>query len=330
MARMFLTCAVVFALFTPVIAGEPPRAEFDVNYLVGCRNVTTPEFSELSPDEKLLEARFRFSFLLHAGEKKGRLTQLLYRIESPEQNLRIIDYLPKTTLSTNVVGKVGVQRSEDSNYSLGINVQGKYEALANGNVSGKAATSSGSKLQYELLPPLELLGAAGTTGRASGVYYKMRPSNRASLEGAREYTMVFRVPVEWRADYVVVRCEAVCESGDRKQADFIVALYEEGDLEARDVATRFVRGEVGLVGVASRASKAIDKLALPTPFHRMGASMSIVDRKIPRGWLSQVLMNPNSDASLWVNTRLPANVRAAVGQYREARAGLRALNAAGL
>ena len=96
------------------------------------------------------------------------------------------------------------------------------------------------------------------------MFFKIKSSPRNLLEGTREYALVLRVPAVWRADYLRVHCEAegirhnMISTFDEEircgQRDFLVALYQDGDAEARKIAENFARREAAKA-VESRKSK---------------------------------------------------------------------------
>ena len=119
-----------------------------------------------------------------------------------------VDYLPKTQLSSDVVGKVAVDAKKGGSANIGGSLSARYDGIGAGSLNAGANKSSESHVRYELLPPLELLAASGTILRGYGAYFKLRPSKQTSLEGAKEFVCVLRVPAAWQAGTVTIRCEA--------------------------------------------------------------------------------------------------------------------------
>lgn len=239
------------ALFSCPLAAraDPPRVHFDMPYTIACREVTPPGFAEANRGQKLVEARLEISSLLTAGKERD-LVQYFVRIESLQRTLSIVDYLPKTIHESRLAAPVQVQATTEKSASLGINLSGKYEPLSAGFSAGIGQKNS-SSVKYELLPPLETVAASGTLLRGQAVFFKLQASPRQLLEGSRQYAFVARVPATWRADYIRVRCEAkgirqgVIDALDEQvtcgQRDFHVALYQEGDEQARQTAEDFAR-----------------------------------------------------------------------------------------
>jgi len=327
--------AVTLGLWLNVCHAGSPRVQFDVAAMVGCRDVTPAEFAEVNPHERLFEARFQVSSLIRGGDEDG-LAQYLYRIESPHGGFFVVDYLPKTTLATDVVGPVGIQNEREKTQSVGINVSGHYDNLVRGDASATRGTSIKSNVRYELLPPLELLASSGTIGREGGVYYKLRPSKRTSLEGAREFTIVLRVPHAWRGDFVRVRCEAAGRrtgilptfenQGAWGMAEFLVALYAEGDGQAKRAAAQLVYSEQALRETVGRCRREIRRLAYPDISIKLGKTPKFVGPKLSAGWIERFLSNPERTEAGDVYQHLPQEVRDALTRCSDAKGTLRRLN----
>lgn len=313
---------------------QMPYVQFDVDSMVGCRDVTPAEFEKANPDERLMEAKFQISSLIRQG-REDDLLQFLYRIESPERSVQIADYLPKTVLATNVVGNVGLETKLEKSSSLGITAAGHYDQILSGDAKATHGKKTTSSVRYELLPRLDLVAAAGTTARGTGVYFKLKPSDRTSLEGSKDFALVLRVPRSWRGDYVRVVCEArshrrgVVRPLDSATtcgaAVFVVALYDQQDPSAKAAARRLARADQQLLSVASRQRRAIERHKYPTIGHEIGATLALVSPKIPKTWLRQVYQRPAAADSARFESHLPDPVRRAAVQYSTAKRTLHQL-----
>jgi len=239
--------ATVLAWSATTQAG-PPRVHFDVSYSVECRDVTPQEFSETNPQSKIVEARFQVSSLIGRG-KESDVRELMYVVWSPEKRLRVVDFEPKTQLESEVTDAIEVIESGERASSLngGVNVQ--FEPWAGVHVAPSAGASQVSKKnlqqKYSKLPPKQLMVASGTTRREHGVFFKMKPSTQASLEGQKEFVCLFVVPAGWRGDYVYVDCAATprdrspwSSADDCGSRRVLVGLYFQGDAEAKEAAER--------------------------------------------------------------------------------------------
>lgn len=331
MSRAFylLPVALMFlALVSTAAVAGSPSVEFDTDPTVAVCDVTTPEFAAYNPGEKLVEVHIQVSSLIRHGNDED-LIQFLYYFESPELTARVVDYQPQTTLATDVVGSLGIEESDEHSRQLGLNAATNQPGIASGNVSGSAGSRNSQRVQYALLPPLELLAASGTINRGSGVYFKLKPSRRTSLEGASDFVLVLRVPREWQADVLRVRCEAVGHErgapweGARERMfganEFTVALFTEGDEVGRAAAEHFVWSERVLRDTARAHDGEIVDRAYSWFGHRWATELELSEPRIPRYWLEELLHLPADANHDRYAHRLPEAVNAAVAQYADAK-----------
>jgi hypothetical protein len=176
---------------------------------------------------------------------------------------------------------------------------------------------------------MKAVAASGTLDRGRGVYFKLKPSRSTSLEGAKEFVVVFRVPADWRGDFLYLSCTAtgvkrsvvpplredvVC--GKRR---FIVAIYSEGDRAARAAAERLVRAEWVLVRTISANRQAIQRQFYPTLAHKLGVFFDVIEPDLPDDWARLVLFGGTGVEFEHITEKLPATVQQAVSQYTVAR-----------
>ncbi len=327
--------SLVALAFAQPASADAPQVQFDVAPMVACRDVTPPEFSQINPDERLIEARFQISALLRGGNEND-LTEFLYLIDSPQRSMAVEDYLPKTTLATDVVGSVGIDRRDEDSVTNGIKVDGDASTYLKANFTRARTKTNGERVQYERLPPLELLSASGTMSRGAAAYFKLKPSPRTSLEGAKDFVLILRVPALWRGDYVRLRCDAVGydrgvvrqfdESKHCGRGEFYVALYAEGDLPAKQAAAAVVDTERHFRMTVSQSRQAIGEKRYPTPVHRLGSLLSVSEPKIPDAWFQDILRNPAENNLARYERHLPEGVRESAKRYQTAQKKLRKLN----
>ena len=328
--------AVVTLLGTSVAAwADAPRVQFDVAPTVGCRDVTPPEFAQINPDERLVEARFQISALMHLGNQDD-LIEFLYVIDSPERTMQVEDYLPKTTLSTDVVGSMGIDRRDENTTTNGIKLEGEVADYLSGDLTRARTKTKGERVQYERLPPLELLSASGTMSRGAAAYFKLKPSQRTSLEGSKEFVLILRVPATWRGDYVRLRCDAIGydrgvvrhldETKHCGRGEFFVALYAEGDLQAKQAAAHMVESERSFRETVNASRKAISENRYKTPVHRLGSFLNVTQPDIPGAWFENILRNPAENDLQRYARHLPEDVRQTAQQYQTAKSKLHKLN----
>ena len=332
MAGMFLATLLALANFVAPAFGQVPRVVFDMPYAVSCRDVTPPEFAAANPGNKLVEVKLGISSLLQAGKEKD-LAQYFIRIETPQRTMSVQDFLPKTAHEA-LQGNTTITKNSETTLSLGINITGHYQALAGTAISPGISQKHSSGIKYDMLPPLETVTASGTILRGSGVYFKLKSSERNLLEGERDFGLVLRVPKGWRGDYLHVRCEAegiargLVSSLDQQQLcgqrDFLISLYLAGDTEARRAAEGLSRSEVQLRNVAHVKAKEIQQRAASSFSSQLGFSSGSSPSAIPADWQARLLFSHPSRAT--IPKKLPREVVQAAQEFRSSQQALSQLS----
>lgn len=254
---------------------------------------------------------------------------MLITLDSSSTEFQVVDYLPKTTLDSRVTGNVNVNMNENSRSSLDFDASGYYKSLTGAYLTGSFQNEHKLNAQFQMLPPRELLMAAGTVQRGKGVYFKLRASSQNTIEGEKVFVVVARVPRYWRGDVARIRCEAhgksafifgaMEESVTLASQDFLVALYQTGDELARTQAERFIAAEERLRTVAQSKQKEIQRDSTPKLLRKVGISSPA----IPTNWLHNWLFGPAKNE---IASQLPSPVRETALQYTQARANLHRLN----
>ena len=118
-----------------IIQAEETGTRLDVETLVAANDVTTPESLAADPWGRLLEARFRVS-LLNSPASGREIVEFVTRLESPSRTAQVVDYLPRTTMSSDVAGSMQAQRRDHSSRWLDFQLQGFAPWLAAGPARG--------------------------------------------------------------------------------------------------------------------------------------------------------------------------------------------------
>lgn len=326
---------VVVNILVAVALFATPRVQFDVHPLVACRDVTTEEFSQSNPADRLVEARLHVSSLIRSGNE-GDLIEFFYRIQSPRGSVQIVDYSPSTSMTSDYAGNIAFENKNEQIRSLGINASGGYQHFVKGNATAEIGSKNGTVTRYELVPEMQQLSASGTMHRATAVYFKLKPSRQTSLEGSKLFTLVMRVPRSWRADVLHIYCRAQgYERGlvrplDEKKtsgtAILPVSLYLEGDQQARAVVTHAAAAESRLRRIAVAKRGEIEKRCYPSVAHKVGAFFAAVEPKIPADWVERVILDPSTRNVGDYEDQLPADVRKIAIAYVAAKARVYGLN----
>lgn len=293
-------CLLMSAGLSARVEAAAPRVAFDMSYTAECRDVTPAGFVAKYPDRRIVEARFRISTRLESG-READLEELLIEITSPEQPLTVVDFLPRTELDTDIAGEIEVVDHTENTASTNAGLMGNFgveygiiKAQVSPSAGGGKTHAAGTKETYKRLPPRQLLLASGTIHRGTGVFFKLKPSSRASLEGVREFACLFLVPADWTGQSVRVHCLARAprksyfstRPQDCGQGQFYVGLYLEGNTHARQAADDLARAQVvgpsgedqpdGKVSLAAAAFK-------PLTDHARDASKTLFVCPLPDG-----------------------------------------------
>lgn len=328
--RRAAACLILLASST-VIAGSP-QVDFDVATAIACRDVTTSDFATAHPGEKLVQATLQISSLLRTGHESD-LVQFLYRIESPGGTLRIVDHLPRTEVTSPIIGAIAVEKKDEQSRKIGGVLGGQYPPFSQAEVNAQAGSTSGLNVKYEMLPRKELLAASGTMNRERGVYFKLRPSPQTSLEGAKQFVCVVRVPKSWRGDCVRITCQATAHArrgwqalaatADAGQATFLVGLYLAGDEQARQAVAQAVLRDEKLTAVLGRhrdeAATAVHGSTLPG-YNELARLI----RPPQVGELKTFLLERH--AANTAGVELPKELHAALTDYGQSLRDITALN----
>ncbi|MBX3411744.1 MAG: hypothetical protein KF708_03410 [Pirellulales bacterium] len=227
------------------VAAEDVRILFDVPDKIECHDVTPEKCAATHPHLKVIEAKFRVSASVAAGTE-AEVVDFTYMISSPKLRLKILDFLPNTTLESRYTDdRIVVADIIEESDAKSIDAQVGYSIFSLNAVKNQLSRKT-EQNQYERIAPKALVLASGTMNRGHGVFFKLRPSNAASLEGSKEFSFLAIVPRAWRADWCTFVCtaraskksivgNAVCNAGVCK-AD--VGLYLLGDREGSKLSDR--------------------------------------------------------------------------------------------
>jgi hypothetical protein len=323
--KTLLTLTMLAMTLLPALpaAGQLPRVRFDVPQTAAVRDITTREFAAAYPHDRLIEVLVPISMLVEQGDVQ-QVGELVHRLEIGAAAAQVVDFSPKTTLMTTVVGATRVERQSTQDAKVSLDVAATYAGLATGKLNSHYATQAREQAAYDQLPSLDVLTASGTIDRGRGVYFKLKASPRTTLEGAYDYVLVLRVPCAWRAGLLYVTSQA---SGDVRhflpgtsqattlgQGRFVVSLYQEGDAGAQQAARRYAVAETTLKRAAAAHRETILRRVYPTPLHKLGVTR---DDALERDWLEAALYR--GYASETTLQRLPSEVREAVEGLLAAR-----------
>ena len=303
---------------------------FDVATTLTARVATTAEFAREHPGDKLIVIRARVSLFAVPGAAR-ELSDWVVTLESPSAEFEVVDFLPKTALDSRFTGNVDLTLKQDQTTALDFDANGAYKALTGGHLTGSYHDENHLHAQLHMLPPRELVLAAGTVRRGKGVYFKLNGSSQSTLEGEKEFLVMARVPQAWRGDVGRVRCEARGRANSPfanwdeptmlARQDFLVAFSLLGDELARARASACLAAAEKLQRLAMQEERAIERNSTPKLLRKVG----ITSPTISSDWLRDWLFGPVQPAFA---ERLPANVGTAAMEFAQQRSQLHRLNGA--
>jgi hypothetical protein len=225
-------------------SSDPVQVVFDLPLTVECRDVSPAGFAEAHPTLKVIEGTFRISARIVAGSESD-VADFLYFVVSPDKKMRFQDYLPNTALES-AVAEDQIEITDTTETTKGGEIGAKvgYQGVG-GGLSRSKSTRKVHTSHYKEIAAQALVVASGTTDHEHGIFFKLKPSRAASLEGAKAFTFLATVPKSWRGGWCTISCGARAKSntwfarGETVPAGVAqsqVGLYLSGDIEANVAA----------------------------------------------------------------------------------------------
>jgi len=204
--------------------------------------------------------------------------------------------------------------------TFGLALTGGDLGVAGGSAKAEARKTDEKKLRYDEIPQHDVLVASGTVDRGTGAFFRFHRSRRETLEGSRELSVSFRVPSDWQAGLLQVKCHA---RGERKVASlwpepiesvksFTLPIYLASSSEARDRAVEYVRAERGLQQLMAKR-RSIEQATKPTGLESAFRGLfGLPENKAN----NRAQIEPQSRV---VRYRVPLSAPDPTGRYRDAR-----------
>jgi hypothetical protein len=296
--------------------------QFDTNPSVACQELVDPEFTRSVPDEKLIVVQCTVSVLGIGG--RNALDECLFHFYSPELFARVHDFAPKTLVATDVVGNIQIEHEGVQSAGVHMGASGEGSGILTAEISANQEHRSAENRSYELLPPRELVTAAGTLGRGTGVYFKIRRTTQQSLEGTHLFSLILRVPTAWRGGYLRLHCQAFSartrlqESQMMAQSAFMIPLYMQGDAEAKQQAMRLMSAEQTLIALVRDRDEDLQKASRPTIWY----DVALKAPKVPDQWLVSILRQPAESGGQPFERFLPTDIQERITALRREKTNM--------
>ena len=330
-------CLATFG-FQPIgtVLAESSAVQFDMPPLtVAVPYQPTHEFqksADLLPGETLVACELVLSSMIEEP-RKPRVEQWVVRCQPRDESVKIADYGPRTEVASEVDGPIQVKQLDEHTESFGMSVDGAHGHLARASFGTDHGQKRSDTYQFNKIAPLQTVIASGTINRGRGVYFKLRSAATQVLEGEKTFTLMVRVPENWRSGLIDVSVSAqtqqrslvVWDDGVKTvgSANFVVAAYRQGDREAARAAQTLADAEQKLRRAAEQT------------WQRSGKGVAAMLRRVVTTLdVTKLDRPPELDASPWVDRlitgeadpyfdqqvrRLPVDVRVAALDYCDAR-----------
>ncbi len=323
-----LVTSLLMAATTRLPASDAAVVAFDAPAIVIAEPINPSVVEQPTMGGDLVRLRIPVS-TFQSPEFRGQVQDYIVEVESPYQRCRVLDFWPKSEVYSEIDGTVAVDSSQQRESNFNLNVSAKFEPLGHATAQGDFKNKTNFQERYQRKPPMQLLSSSGTVRRGYGVMFKFRPGPLPVLEGVRDLAVLVEVPPGWRADMlqVTMRATGVSQHSSRPQqlgeARLWIAVHREGDAAAAAAATRYVTQERALRSLAASSQSQVQDKALPTFWHKLGASLDVIQPRIPKDYLTQVIFSTsNRFYDNEATNRLPVDLRVAVLDYWDSRNSL--------
>lgn len=320
---------ILSVCFCSLLPAQGPVA-FDTDLIIAAEPLTqnAGNYGVPGVGKQLVWTRLRISTQIPVSVSSS-VNEITLRLQASSGNMKVVDYWPRTEVVSPIDGNIDVAHTDYQHQYFSLQAIGGSPGVAAGRAVAGRENTSALQQTYQERPTLNTQVSSGTIDRARGVYFQLRPSPQMTLEGGRDFWVLWEVPVDWKADLLDVTAEAtalkakhshkVTSFGNRR---FLVAVYHAQDENAYHRALRYVEFEDKLRHSARIYDQAIQHQRTPTPWHRIALSIDLIDSEIPAQWLEYVLYNKELSYIDSKTAKLPVDVRVAILDYIDQRQAL--------
>ncbi len=316
---MEIFSAIAFGLLSSVVG-----VNFDVPALAPAQNVSPINVQRQLPESRFVQVSLDISTIV-APQFRGRVSESLIEIRSQHEDVQVADFSPRTEMISLVSGDVHVTSSYRSQREAAVNAQGFYPVFASGDAHASFHDDANRTVEMNQIAPLQMVSAAGTLDRRTGVYFKIKSGPQSVIEGARNFRITLEVPSDWTADLLEVRVSAFGESGEHTYSKseqtlaaqrYYVAVYQFDHPMAAQTAINFAREHIRLQNEAQRYAGEIARSNMPTPVHKLGRALDLYQPSIPSNWLEQWVFGSQYQKP---NVEMPVNLKVVMLDFQDAR-----------
>lgn len=320
---------ILVVCFGSLLPAQGPVA-FDTDLIVAAESLpqSAGDYAVPSAGKQLVWTRLRISTQIPVNVSSS-VNEITFRMQASSGNMKVVDYWPRTEVVSPIDGNIDVAQRDYQHQYFSLQALGGAPSVAGGRAVAGRENTSAIHQTYQERPALNTQISSGTIDRARGVYFQLRPSPQMTLEGGRDFWVLWEVSTDWKADLLDVSAQATALKATHSQKltslgnrRFLVALYQAQDENAYHHARRYIEIEGKLRQSASVYDRVIQQQRTPTPWHRFAQSIDLIDSEIPAQWLDYVLYNNELTYIDSKTAKLPVDVRVAILDYIDQRQAL--------
>lgn len=327
---LLITLTGTSCLFSDSVCADDPSVKFDVPALIAVSEIDSSDdlfFQPSTGREKTVQVTIPVSSEIQSDDR-GSIEEFRFDVFWNRNAYPIAGYGPQTQTVSDIEGTISVEKSQERNHGLGINLKSGYQDVVSGSATAEVSTKNGTKIKYEEVPQHGVLIASGTVRRGTGAFFRIHPSKRDTLEGGRDLVVAYRVPLSWRGGVLKVECRA---EGKRKiigswresfdeSRSFVVPIYLDGDDQAQQAAMGFAQAEQALRVSWNRHIKREQGKQSNALLGLFGSSSS--SSKLPDQWVHYLIQSGNDMYLTRYRSRLPNALAIAAEDFVGARQGV--------
>jgi hypothetical protein len=274
------------------------------------------------PNSQFVQLRLDVSTIVNRDQETS-LDEVIVKVYTRRPFVQVADYWPRTEMYSSIVSPMSISESQDQMKQAWMRASGGYPGVGWGQGQAYYHDQVNRDVAFQQAPPMQVLTAAGTLERRSGVFFKLRSSPQSTLEGNRNFLLTLEVPSNWRGDLLEIEVSGLQTT--KKETKVLselhgwIAVYRQGDQEAAETAMAFVEQQSRLRSMASAYQSQIKRQAYPTPVHRLGQKLDIYQPLVSPDYL-QAWMFGNVGAQ--PNGLLPVDLRVAMLDFIDSRRAL--------
>ncbi len=304
---------------------------FDVPAIAPAYHLVEAPVTPQLPNSRFVEVSFDVTTNVPATFQ-GAVREIIVEVRSNHEDVQVADYAPKTETYSTVDGTIRVMTSYNQKRNASIDATGFYPVFASAKGHASFEDEGNRVVEQNEVAAQQLLTAAGTLDRRTGVYFKLRANPQTVIEGARRFSLLLEVPLQWRADLLDVRTYAfgVSTTPFASKSEqllssnrYHVAVYQVGDEQASYQALEFNRQHVRLQTEAIRYANEVERRSSPTPIHQIGTALNLMKPIISENWLEEWVFGSQYQKPY---PSLPVNLKVAMLDFQDARTRLLAMS----